>query len=275
MSGRRRKQVWVKALISICICAVFLLPFYMLLAMSVKLPIDSGTKLSWPRHPVLENFWSVISSGRLIRAYGNTVLIAASTVIFEVFFGCLAAYPLARNQSRFNEWIRKVNMSVMMIPTISILVGVYSMMVSIGAINTYWGVILLGTGFGLPSTIYLYTNYMSSIPGALDEAAIMDGAGVFRTFVSVILPQLKPITTTVVIKKFLGAWNSFLYPRYLLQKREMETVQLLIRGYFDDMGNSNLNAAAACCILGLLPVVVLFIVMNRYIIGTDLDSSVK
>lgn len=269
------KAQWWKYLLATGIIVLHILPLYVLLAMSFKQMTDIGSRLAWPSYVYFDNYIKIFKKGTLWTAYFNTAVITVAVVFIEIFCGCLAAYALARNQSKFNEVIRSIVLGVMMIPALSVLVGVYSLLVQMGATNTRWGVILVSAAFGLPSSIFLYSNYIVSIPRALDEAATIDGAGTFQCFWYVILPQLKPVTVTVIILKGVGVWNDYLYPMYILQNPKLYTVVLTIKQYFSTEAVSNLNGAAAYCVLGMLPVIVLYIVLNKYFVRGSMDSAVK
>ena len=119
--------------------------------------------------------------------------------------------------------------------------------------------------FWITSSIFLYSNYITSIPRALDEAARIEGANYFQCFIHIILPQLKPVTVSVIIIKGVSAWNDYLYPSYILQKQDLYTNVLRVRQYFS-MTSSNFQGAAACCVVAMLPALVAYIVLNKYFI---------
>lgn len=263
-----------KYLLAVLIVVVHILPIYVLLTMAFKTPTDFGSRLAMPGYLYLENFLEVMRSGKIFDAIKNTIIVAAFTLLTEVILGCMASYPLARNQSRFNEKIRYLIMGVMMVPPLSILVGVYSMIVDLNGISTYWGIILVEAAFGLPRAIFLFTNFVAAIPTELDEAAAIDGAGIFQTFFKVILPQVKPVTVTVILLGIVNAWNDYVYPSYILQKPAMYTVVLLVKRYFSDTA-TDLHGAAAVCVLGMLPVIVLYVFLQKYFVQGTLDSAVK
>jgi len=202
--------------------------------------------------------------------------VCSSDLVIVVFLGCMAAYPLARNRSRANSVVKAICMGIMMIPSVSILVGLYTEMVALKGINKLWSVIVIGAASGLPTAILLYTSFMTSIPHELDEAAALDGAGNFTTFWRIILPQLKPVTATIVIQQGVGAWNNFLYPSYFLQKPQKYTLVLLIRQFFganDSAGN--MNAAAAVAVLSTLPIIILYLCCQKYFVQSQIDSANK
>lgn len=265
-----------KNIASILICMLYLLPLYVLLNMAFKLPTDLGSRLTLPDYLSFVNFQEAFKDDSLIRALGNTVIVTLGVVCIEVVFGCMAAFPLARNRSRFNGFIEAVVLGVMMIPALSILVGVYTEIVSMGGINHLWSVIAIESAFGLPLSVYMYKNFINSIPEALDEAGVLDGANSLRLFWSVILPQLKPVTVSIIIMKGVSAWNTYLYPSYILQSPEKYTLVLLIKKYFGSADSQqNLHGAAAVTVLCVLPLIVVYLCLQKYFIKGQIDSSVK
>lgn len=138
-AAKRIKSQWWKYVLGLCIIVLHILPLYVLLAMSFKKMTDIGSRLAWPGYLYLDNYVRIFQKGTLWTAYFNTAVITVAVVVIEIFCGCLAAYPLARNQSKFNEVIRSIVLGVMMIPALSVLVGVYSLLVKMGATNTRWG----------------------------------------------------------------------------------------------------------------------------------------
>ena len=271
----KQKNAW-KYILSDVTILIYILPIYVLVNMAFKHPTDLGSRLLPPTYFDISNFTSIIESGKLFRALGNTVLIAVGTVAIEVVFGCMAAYAFARNRSRFNSFMQSFCLGIMMIPPLSILVGVYTELVALGGINQQWAVIVIAAAFGLPMSIHLYTNFINSIPVALDEAAAIDGAGVLRTFWSIILPQLKPVTVSVIILKGVTAWTEYLYPYYILQKPSKYTLVLLIRQFFGGADSAqNMHGAAAAAVLCVLPLVVAYLCLQKYFIQGQVDSAVK
>ena len=194
--------------------------------------------------------------------------------MIEVVCSALAAYPLARNHSKLNKFVMAAILGVMMIPGLSIVVGVYMELVAFHMISTYWGIIIITAAFGLPMCIYLYANFITTIPVSLDEAAAIDGAGAAQTFFRILLPQLKPVTVTVIIMRGIGAWNEYAYSLYILQKPSMFNVTVTIKQFFSE-NLSDYGAAAAAAVLAIVPVVMAYLFLQKYFIQGQLDSAVK
>lgn len=122
--------------------------------------------------------------------------------------------------------------------------------------------------------MFLYINFINAIPVALDEAATIDGCGPIRTFFHIILPQLKPVTASVIILGCMNCWNDFQFSRYILQDTDMNTVTLSISSFFSQT-YSNLYAASASALLAVLPVVIVFLFLQKYFVQGMIDSAVK
>lgn len=261
---RFRKKDWWKYLIALGLLFIYLFPFYIIINVSLKAFTDTTSRIQFPNPIYWENFRKVIAAGEIFVGMKNSLIVV----------GCMAAYALARNQSRMNEIVRSLIMSVMMISPLTILVGVYSMMSRIHAISTYWGMVLLLSSFGLPMVIFLYTNFIATIPVALDEAASIDGATNLQIFFRIILPQLKSVTVTVIILQGVGVWNEYTYSYYFLQKTEMRTITLVIKTFFSAVSN-DYGAAAATAVIGMAPLIILYLFLQKYFIQGQVDSAIK
>ncbi len=270
----QKKGLWWKYLLAVFIILIYLLPLYVLLMQSLKSSTDLSSSMSFPDVWYFENYISAIKGGTIFRAIKNSAIITLCTVVLEVIFACLAAYPLSRNDTKWNRFIRSIFMGVMMIPPLTILVGVYSVLVSISATTSYWGIILTNIAFGLPMSVFLFTNFIGSIPRDLDEASIIDGANVLQTFFHIILPQLKPIIATVVIIHGVAAWNEYAYSIYILQKPELQSITLCIKKYFSSVTN-DYSGAAAAAILAILPLTVVYLILQDSFVQSQVDSAIK
>lgn len=274
--GPNTRSTWWCYVVSILLILMYMLPIYIMLNLSFRTIQDIGSKLALPAAWNFENYRQVFASGDLWLGFKNSIILALETVVLEIFLSALAAYGLARSSGRFAEAIRTVNMGIMMIPAVALLVGTYSLMVKLHLTNSLIGLALLSAAGGIPATMFMYVNFVVSIPRALDEAAAIDGAGVIRTFFQIIMPQLKAVTVTRIIMAATGSWNNYLMPMYLLQDKSKFTIILVIKSAFNRTnGVGNLPKACATCTLGLTPVILLYLFLQKYIIEGQIDSSVK
>lgn len=271
----QKKGYWWKYLVAALIILIYLIPLYVLILQSFKDISDGSSSLGLPEVFLIENYTDILKDGSIFRAFKNSAIITIFTVILEIILGCMAAYPLSRNESKLNGFVRNIFLGVMMIPPLTILVGVYTFLVGIKASNTYWGLILTLVAFGLPMAVYMFTNFISSIPKALDEASIIDGANILQTFFHIILPQLKPIIATVTILHGVSAWNEYAYSMYILQKPELLTVTLTIKKFFSSSAGNNYGGAAAAAVLAILPITIIYLFLQDAFVQGQVDSAIK
>jgi raffinose/stachyose/melibiose transport system permease protein len=210
----------------------------------------------------------------MAQAFRNNVTVTVFAVIFIIVIGSIAAYPLARRQTKWNKFIYTLFVSALIVPPLTILVPLYKFMVTIGGMNQFWGIIMLHITFNLPMTIFLYTGFIGTIPRELDEAAMIDGAGRFELFYRIILPLLKPITATVIILSGVGVWNDYQFSVFFLQKPELRTVTVALSSFFGSY-TSHIGWVAAGSFIGALPMVVIYLFLQRYFITGLSSGAVK
>ena len=270
----RKGRSWWRIPVALVILAVFLSPFYILLSVAFRSPQDLSSYWIFPSELHLENFQNAIEEGDILLSIFNSLVITVGAVFLVTVIGALAAYPLARRRTKLNMGIKGFALGIMMVPPLSILVSLYSVMVQLQGVNHFWGIIIILVTFELPLSIFLYTNFISSIPNALDEAAAIDGSGPVRTFFQIILPQLKPVTASVIILTGIHCWNDYQFSLYILQSPKLRTIPLAIASYFSQT-TSNVNAAAAAALLAILPIVIAFLFLQKYFIQGMVDSAIK
>ena len=273
MESSKRSNTW-KYILAFVIIVIHFVPIYMVLAIAFKSPYDHSSRWAFPGYVYLKNIYTALERGGMLLALKNTVIISGISILLIVVVGAMAAYPIARNRNRMNNLVKGFIMGVMMIPPLSILVPLYSFMAKVQGINSYWGMIVTLLTFQLPTSIFLFSSFISSIPIALEEAAAIDGCGPFQTFFRIIMPQLKPVTASVVIITGVNCWNNYQFALYLLQSPKIKTITLAIAGFFS-ADSATVNGAAAAAFLGILPVIVVFLFLQKYFIQGMVDSAIK
>lgn len=271
---KKKDRTWLQTLVALLIIALHITPFYIMVNMSLKELSDRSSRWMPALHPYFQNYPTAIEHGNLLSAMWNTWIIAFFSVIIIVVAGAMAAYPLARKTSRRNRIILTLIVGVMMVPQLSILVPLYKEMVSLKGINHLWGIVIVSATFHLPMAIYMYSNFIKSIPKDLDEAAMIDGCSMMQSFFYVILPCLKSTTVSVIILNGVGIWNDYQFQLYFLQKPAMRTITLAISTFFTD-SKQDLGAAAAAAFIVVLPPVMAYIFLQKYFVKGAMDSAVK
>ena len=253
---------------------LYLVPFYILLSVAFKPATDTTSVWIFPKEIYLDNFINAWRNAKLGRAFVNNIIITTSVVFIVVLAGSFAAYPLARNKTRLNNFIYTLTISCLIIPPLTILVPLYKFIVDIFGTSTYPGIILPHVAYQLPITIFLYTGFISSISRELDEAALIDGSSRIGIFFRIILPLLKPVTSSVVIMVGLAVWNDYAFSVFFLQKPKMYSITVALSQFFSQY-SSNLNWVAAGCITGAIPMVILYLFLQKYFVKGLAAGAVK
>lgn len=272
----KRVKLWVYV-VAVFLVILYLLPIYVMLNQSFRDITDLTPRLYLPAEWTLENYRQAFANSDLWNGFKNSFVYVVEVCALEIVFGGLAAYGLARAGGKVSTALRTFNICIMMIPSLSLLVGTYSLMVKLHMINKIWALSLQTAAIGMSGTMFFYTSFIISIPKDLDEAAAIDGAGIFRTFFQIILPQLKPVTITRLIMIAVGTWNNYAMPTYLLTDTTKATVIQTVRKSFYAVAGAVQNVPLACamCAVALLPVIVLYVALQKYIIEGQLDSVSK
>lgn len=276
---KRTRRAWGAALglgaVLIVASAVQLLPFFIAVTTAFKERTDRSSQWLFPTTDIFfGNFAIAVESGNILRAIGNSVIVTGVSTLLVCILGALAAYPLARRASTLNSIVSFGVLGLIMVPPLSILVPLYTLLNQMGALNTYWGAILVMVTHQLPLSIFLYTAFMRSLPQSVEEAATIDGANRLQILFLVVFPMLKPVTATVVILTGVAVWNEFAISGYILTSPEMQTIAPAIASFFS-VQSSNLPAAAAASLLAVLPVLVAYVFLQRYFIKGMVAGSEK
>lgn len=255
--------------------AVQLLPFYIALTTALKPRSDLSSQWLPPVGGIFwENFTVAIADGGILRAIGNSAIITVVSTAIVCILGALAAYPLARRPTRGNKAIFAGIVALIMVPPLSILVPLYSLLNDIGGTNTYWGGIVIMVATQLPLSVFLYAAFMRGLPLSIEEAATVDGANLVQLLFRVVFPMLKPVTATVIILTSVAVWNEYALSVFVLRDPEVRTIAPTIGTFFASQG-SNLGAAAAASLISVVPVLLAYLVLQRYFIKGMVAGSEK
>ena len=260
--------------IMVFVMILYFVPFYIMFTVSLKSQTDLSTRWKLPDYLYTDNFSNAWMNANLGHAFLNDAIITGVAVFLLVAIGSVAAYPLARRQTKFNKFMYMAFISAMVIPPLSILVPLYRFYTNIHAMNSYWGIILLHLTFQLPITIFLYTGFISTLPRELDEAALIDGCSRFSVFFRILFPLLKPITATVIILSGINIWNDYQFSVFFLQQTDMKTITVTLASFFGSTTN-HISWVAAGSLLGSLPMVAVYLALQKYFVSGLSAGAVK
>lgn len=219
-------------------------------------------------------YHAVVTDPQQRRFFFNSYLISSMVTVCTLIFGILAGYSFSRYQFRFKNILNIIIIGVQSVPPITLMIPYFGLIVSLKLYNTYWGLIVTYMVFTLPYAIIMMTGYFNTLPRDLDEAVMIDGGSSFVILWRILVPISLPGIVSVGVYTFMLAWNEFLFALTLTRTNDMRTVPVGIQLL---MGQHSFewNQMMAMSVLGSLPVLILFLLFQRYFIAGMSAGSVK
>lgn len=229
----------------------------------------------WPKNFTLENYIKILSQSKYLGYFKNSFLVAGGTVCVTLAVAVPAAYGLSRFRFRGKHGILGAVQSVQMFPIVVVLVSLYTFYHQWGLLNTYRGMILADVTFSLPLSITLLKSFFDTVPRALDESAKIDGAGRLRTMFQITMPLIVPGLLAVAIYTFLTAWDDYLMALTISRVEQRRTLAVGLAQSFMGEYSNDYGALMAFSVAGSLPIVLLFVFFQRYMVEGLTAGAVK
>ena len=264
-----------------CLLIIYMVPFYLMLINSFKSRreiFDNTTGL--PSKWNFSNYTDAIERMNMSSAFINSLIITALSIILIVLFSSMAAWTLARTKTKTSKVIFYLFDAAMIVPFQAVMLPLVKWigMMHIDAINfnmlgTHYGLIFMYIGFGSSMSIFLYHGFINNIPLEVEEAAIIDGCNKWQLYYKIVFPLLKPITVTVMVLNGIWIWNDFLLP-FLTINGKINTIPLAMNNFFGAF-SKQWELAMAALILAVIPIIIFYFFVQKYIIKGIVQGSIK
>ncbi|HIT64048.1 MAG TPA: carbohydrate ABC transporter permease [Candidatus Ventrimonas merdavium] len=275
MSLKQRKHSMILQIMAVGCMLFMLFPFFLVLLNSLKTRKEIiKNPLGLPEMASLKNFVTAWTTMDFPRVLGNTVYVTVLSQIVLILFGSMLAYMLVRWSWKINKVILGILVCAMIIPFQSLMIPFVSIFGKLGWMNSRTALVFFYLGFGMPMTTFMYHGFIKSISQEMEEAAMIDGCGHGACFWRIVFPNLKPISTTILIVNILWTWNDFLLPSLVLIKDKARTIPLSTFYFFGEY-TAELGYAMAALILSVLPVVVIYLFLQKQIVAGVMDGAIK
>ncbi|MEA2598565.1 MAG: multiple sugar transport system permease protein [Thermomicrobiales bacterium] len=253
---------------------LFLFPFYLIVrnALMTQPEITGQVWQWWPDKPQWDNVNVLFDQAPMARGLRNSAIIAGVNLIFQTLFASMAGYALARIPSRGSNLAFFVILSTLMVPSAVTFVPSYVVVSYLGGVNTLWGIVVPGL-FNAFAT-FLFRQFYLDFPVEIEEAGRLDGLGYFGIYRGLILPNSLGIMMALGILSFIYSWNAFLWPLVIGRYPTTSTVQIVLSTFLTAQ-TINLPMLFMGAAVGALPLVVIFLVMQRYIVQGVRLSGIK
>jgi raffinose/stachyose/melibiose transport system permease protein len=271
---RRKRVNWeniLSYLILILFAIIYAGPLLMLVNTAFKtLPSFMKDAVSITDSLNFQNFIDAWNRANFPRYLTNTLMYAVSATVIYIITAVFVAFPIARGYVKFSNWILTLFVIALFLPPA--LIPQFQLMLSLGLYNNPVGYVMLF--LTNPIGIVILVNYIKSVPKELDEAAALDGCGYFRFVISVVFPLIQPAIATVAVLHAIGIWNELILPTIYLTSQEYYPIT---RGMivFQGVYGSNWPTLAAAVLIMMLPMLAIFLLLQRYIISGLTQGAVK
>ena len=266
----------IKTAVLSLILLVYLVPFILVVINSFK-PTKEFLEnpLTLPQAFSLSNFASAFQKMNFLNGLTNTAIITVVSVLLIALFSAMAAYLMVRSNGKAVKFLFLCMVSAMIIPFQALMVPLVKIYGSLGILNNQATLIYMYLGFGAPMAVFIYHGFIKSVPLEIEEAAMIDGCSQIKTFFKIVFPLVKPISFTVIILDVLWIWNDFLLPLLLLGSNgKVQTLPLAVTSFAGSYVKQ-WDLILTSALLAMLPIIILFIFAQRYIIKGMVEGSIK
>ena len=268
-------------IISMIVFALF--PIYTVLLSSVNGSGALATASLWPKHIVFTNYTKLFNDASIpyLRWVINSIVLASTNAIISVLIGIFASYAFSRLKFKGRKASLRLLLLIQVFPNFLALAAIYVIMERIYhvypqiGIGTTWGLLLVYLGGSMGANAWLLKGFLDSIPMELDEAAKIDGASPSQIFWLIFMPLTKPIIVVTMLLTFIGTFNEFVLASIFLQEVKARTVAVGLESFVGSNFGANWGAFAAGSVVAAIPLVTLFLSLQRYIVGGVAAGSVK
>lgn len=273
---RYRGSTLTLEVFAILLAVVFLSPFYLVLANSVKtlkeILLDAA---SLPQVFHWDNYSKVWEAIDFPLAFWNSLSITVLSVIFIVLFSSMGAYRIVRHPSKFNSLVFLLLVSAMIIPFQSLMLQLVRVTSMLELRGELYGIVACYLGFGMPLSVFLFHGFIKTVPLELEEAARVDGSNPYGVFFKIVFPLLMPIIVTVIILNTLWIWNDYLLPVLVIGgNKDLTTLPVAVTKFFGQY-TKKWDLALAGLVMAITPILLFFLSLQKYIVEGVTTGSLK
>lgn len=276
-SKKKRFQVLrtIKIMVLWAITLVILFPFYIAVLYAFKTPTEiANNPISFPTELNLQNFVDAIHLPDYVSGFFNSVICAVVVVFAVVLTASMSAYKIVRKNNKLYNFFYYLFQFSILLPFQVIMFPLYRQLKVLNMLNRIPTLMIVQTGILIGFYSFLYAGFIKTVPLELEEAARIDGCSKYGTFFKIVFPLLKPITMTIVVLVALASWNDFVVPMVFMQQEQVRTLPL-IQFYLFGQYAQYVNVAFASVILSMIPVLILYFLLQKFIVGGITAGAVK
>jgi len=276
-SAQKKRTAWAVAIIlAVLWLLVAFVPFMFMVLTGFKQKLETIMYGAFhlPETLYLQNYIDVITDVNFWIYFRNSVIVLVVSLVILLFISACAAYPLSRFRFRLRGPVYLLIVAAMSVPIHVTMIPIFQMTINMGLYDTIWALVPTSVAFASPISVFILTGFMEGIPRELEEASDVDGCGLYRRFFKIILPLSTPGLSTLAIYNGVNIWNEFIFAFTLTQSNGNRTLPLALWNYQGQYA-SNTAMIMACLTLSVMPMIILFIIMQDKLVKGMMAGAVK
>ncbi|WP_312504387.1 carbohydrate ABC transporter permease [Lacrimispora sp.] len=271
---KKRFSAGITWVLLLLLTFLFLMPVVWVICSSFK---STGELFAWPpslfgKNPSLGNYRRAMAEGRFGIYFFNTVFASVIATCLTIVVNVMSGYAFAKYHFKGEKLLFGIVLATLMVPLEVIMIPIFKVIVAVNLYNSLWGLII--PAVASPTAVFLVRQYYVGIPDAYMEAARIDGASELNILMRVMLPLAKPVISVLCIFSFMWRWNDYLWPKLVINSKERYTIQLALANYSGEY-SVDWNSLLAMSVVSMIPVIIVFITLQKYIIGGMTAGGVK
>ena len=278
----QRKEKTANTFISVVfglLCLVWIYPIVMVISNSFKAEraITTSSVFQWPNSETyvgFDNFANALSSKGFLSAFWYSMIITVTSVVLILVCCSMCAWYITRVSSIISKVCYFLFVFSMVVPFQMLMFTLSALSDRLG-LNTPYNICIIYLGFGAGLATFMFCGFVKSIPLEIEEAAMIDGCGPIRTFFTIVFPMLKPTVISVGILETMWLWNDYLLPYLVLDRKKYSTIPILIQYFRGSYGRVEMGPMMACIVLTIIPMIIFYLLGQKYIIKGVADGAVN
>lgn len=236
--------------------------------------IFSGNVAGLPKSFLWQNYTVALTNGNVIRYFLNSVFVTAVTILLVLILSSMSAYAITRMRWKLSKVTMNLIMLGMMVPIHAALLPLFMVLRNLKMLNTYWALIIPYVAFGIPLAVMIIGSFFSGLPRELEEAAVIDGCGIYKTYFMIILPQIRSALATVAIFTYLSSWNELMFAVTFINDQNQQTLTV---GMMSMVGTyiTRWGVIGAGLMVATVPTIIIYLLCSRQVQESMIAGAIK
>lgn len=261
-------------LILVAFVQIYPLIWLALFSLKDNSEIFSGDVAGLPKSFLWSNYAKALSDGHVLTYFMNSILVTGASIVLVLILSSMTGYAITRMNWKLSGFTMTLILLGMMVPIHAALLPLFIILKNLGLLNSYWSLIIPYVAFGIPMAVFILGSFFKGIPREMEESAVIDGCGIYKTFFSIMLPLVRPAIATVAIFTFLSCWNELMFAVTFINNTAYQTLTVgmmsMVGTYITQWG-----IIGAGLMITTVPTVAIYLLLNKQVQQSMIAGAIK